>query len=312
MRTVPILFTFDESLILPAGVCITSLLENADIDTFYDIYILHSERYDFSSSRLTELTGRYPHRCDIHFMKVSNEFKGAYEVRGIPETAYYRLISPELIPEYDKIIYSDVDVIFREDLAKYYEIDLGDNYFAGVDNYLCRKEKENSYVTTVLGLDSRNGYYYSGNLIINLKQIREDHLTDRFRELGKNDYLYQDMDIINIACNGRILELGPVFCLAVQLYEFIVNRREEMESVYGKKALDDALDHGIVHYNGTKPWNGACTNMDIWWKYYRKSLFFDEQFCYDFWNNQLNLLSRLSLQKRIKLLLRYPLDKKHR
>ena len=30
MKTVPILFTFDASLELAAGVCITSLLENAD------------------------------------------------------------------------------------------------------------------------------------------------------------------------------------------------------------------------------------------------------------------------------------------
>ena len=42
MRTIPILFTFDDKLVLAAGVCITSLLENAAPDTFYDIFILHS------------------------------------------------------------------------------------------------------------------------------------------------------------------------------------------------------------------------------------------------------------------------------
>ena len=41
MKTVPILFTFDQSLLMPAGVCLTSLLESADADTFYDIFILH-------------------------------------------------------------------------------------------------------------------------------------------------------------------------------------------------------------------------------------------------------------------------------
>jgi lipopolysaccharide biosynthesis glycosyltransferase len=70
------------------------------------------------------------------------------------------------------------------------------------------------------------------------------------------------------------------------------------------------MKSGIVHYNGAKPWNGPCLNMDIWWDYYRRSPFFDEKFCYDFWNNQRNLLVKMPLLKRIKLLLRYPLDRR--
>ena len=133
MTTVPILFTFDENLLLPAGVCLTSLLESADKDTFYDIFILHPASCDFSASRLTELPERYGN-CRIAFRKVEGEFEGAFEIRGIPETAYYRLISPGLIPEYDRYLYSDVDVIFREDLAKYYDIPLDGCYFGGVDS----------------------------------------------------------------------------------------------------------------------------------------------------------------------------------
>ena len=83
-----------------------------------------------------------------------------------------------------------------------------------------------------------------------------------------------------------------------------------MEVIYGKKALDDALDHGIVHYNGTKPWKGSCMNMDIWWSVYRLTPFFDEAFCQHFWDSQMTLLERLPFLKRIKMLLRYPVDRK--
>ena len=133
MRTIPILFTFDQSLEMPAGVAISSLLENAAPETFYDIFILHNPSCDFTRSVLNALPERYLN-CKITFRKVEGEFVGSYEIRGIPETAYYRLISPEIIPEYEKILYSDVDVIIREDLSAYYNIDLEDNYFAGVDN----------------------------------------------------------------------------------------------------------------------------------------------------------------------------------
>ena len=308
MRTVPILFTFDQSLVMPAGVCLTSLLESAEPETFYDIFILHVPGCDFSS--LNVLKGRF-RNFRLTLREVAGEFVGAYEIRGIPETAYYRLLSPEIIPEYDKILYSDVDVIIREDLSKYYDLDLGDNYFAAVDNCSRLRPAVQEFIST-LGIDWRDNYYYSGNLVINSAQILKDGMIDRFRELGKNDYNQQDMDIINIACNKRFLPLGPVFCLTVQLYSLIVTRRPEMDAIYGHEALDEALNHGIVHYNGTKPWKGACMNMDIWWNVYRRSPFFEESFAESFWKAQSELLIRLPLMKRIKMLLRYPLDRKHR
>ena len=165
------------------------------------------------------------------------------------------------------------------------------------------------YVTS-LGLDFEKGYFYSGNLIINSALQRKDGMPDRFREYAKTDYYDQDMAIINLACNGRILPLGPSFCLTNNIYNLIVWEREEMEKWYGKEEIEHALRSGIVHYNGPKPWNKACMNMDVWWYYYRKSIFFDERFCRDFWNNETFLLERLSLSKRIKMLLRYPLDRK--
>ena len=304
MRKIPILFTFDQALEMPAGVCITSLLEHADKDTFYDIYILHSPDCDFSQSRLNQLPGIYGN-CQLTFRKVVGEFIGGYEIRDIPETAYYRLIAPDLIPEYDRILYSDVDVIFREDLWYYYEKDLGNNYFAGVDNCSSLRPDVQRYLADSLHLDYRKGYYYSGNLVINSALIRRDGKMDEFRKLGKNNYNQQDMDIMNIACNGRFLPLGPSYCMTNFLYELIVTRRAEMEAIYGAEELAHALRSGIVHYNGTKPWKDACLNMDIWWEHYRRSVFFDEKFCLDFWNNQTYKLEKLSFTKRAKLLGRY-------
>ncbi len=310
MNIIPILFTFDQSLEMPAGVCITSLLENSEPDTFYDIFILHGPHCDFSSGLLNRLPEQYSEKCRIAFRKVEGEFVGGYEIRGIPETAYYRLISPELIPEYDKILYSDVDVIFREDLSKYYNTDIGDNYFAAVDNCSRLRLGERIYINEELGINWENGYYYSGNLVINSKQLLKDNKLDEFRALGKRNFLQQDMDIMNIVCNKRFYAFGPSFCMTVQLYGLIVNRRAEMEELFGRSEIEHTLTSGIVHYNGEKPWKGLCVNMDIWWEYYRRSIFFDEKFAYNFWNNMHNILVNLSFKKRLKVLLRYPLDRK--
>ena len=311
MRSIPILFTFDKSLVLPACVCISSLLKHADADSFYEIVILHDEHEPVDDGRLRQLTSLYPQSFSIRFIPISKEFTNAYEIRGIPATAYFRLLAAELLPEYDKILYSDVDVIFREDLSKYYETPLDDFCFGGVDTCSFLRPDDREYIRKELGLDPSNGYFYSGNLVINLKRIRQKGLVPVFRELGKRDFKFQDMDIINIACNGEFKDLGPSFCLTNYLYTLIVTHPSEMAGRYGEAALRHALQHGIVHYNGPKPWKEECINMDIWWKYYRESVYFDERFSYDFWESRQNQLERLTLLKRIKLLLRYPIDKKN-
>jgi len=304
MKTIPILFTFDDNLVSPACVCLTSLMENASPETFYDIFILHSDKYDFSSTPLMRIPEVYSN-CRITFRTVSGEFESAYEIRGITTTAYYRLLSPDLIPEYDKLLYSDVDVIFRDDLSKYYEMDLGDNYFGAVDTGSRLREWIQNHVEKDLGLDWHNGYYYSGNLVINSAQIRKDGKIKEFRELARKDWLQQDMDIINIACNGRFKKLSPAFCMTNFLYGLMVNQRDEMVKDFGAEEVDYALSKGIVHYNGDKPWKTWCHHYDIWWEYYRKSPIFDEKWYMDFYDSKSNELDKLSLKKRIKILARY-------
>lgn len=308
MNTIPIVFAFDENLILAAGVCFTSLLRNAAPDTFYDIFILQSPGCNLQDTALSAIPDHYPN-CKMTFRTVEGEFEGAYKIRGITEMTYYRLVIPDLIPEYDKVLYSDVDVVFREDLGRYYQIDLGNYYLAGVNNGVRFRPDMQQYVAS-LGLDPNNGYFYAGNLIINTALMRQDRMTDVFREYAKKNYYDQDMAIINLACNGRILSIGPSYCLTNNIYNLIVNQRDKMEQVYGKEEIEHALKRGIVHYNGPKPWIKACINMDVWWYYYRLSIFFDEKFCRDFWDKESFLLERVTLTKRIKMLLRYPLDRK--
>jgi len=304
MNTVPILFTFDKKLVQPACICISSLLQSAKPDTFYDIFIIHSNKFDLSKTDVARIPG-YFLNCKITYITVEGEFVGAYEIRGIPETAYYRLLSPELILNYDKILYSDVDVIFRDDLSSYYEMDMGDNCFAAVDNCSRLRPDVQKYLKDDLNLDWHDGYFYSGNLVINLAAIRKAGLTEVFRQLGKNNYKQQDMDIMNIACNKRFMRLSPAFCLTNYLYDLIVARREDMLVEFSNEELDYALEKGIVHYNGDKPWRTWCHHYDVWWEYYRRSPFFDEAFYHKFYADRMGELDKLPLSKRLKLVVRY-------
>src|SRR3569623_1533051 len=54
----------------------------------------------------------------------------------IPELAWYRTLLPDLLPELDRVLYLDTDIVVRESLAGFYDRDLGDAYAASSNDYL--------------------------------------------------------------------------------------------------------------------------------------------------------------------------------
>lgn len=295
---VPIVFCFDERMELAAGVCITSLLENAQNTTFYDIYILHGENSSFKDSKINELVTIYGN-CSITYRCVGNAFDTAFEVRGITIATYYRLLIPEVIPEYDKIIYMDVDIIFRDDLfGIYHSTDMDGYYVAGVSTPV---SDITTYVENTIGMKIHD-YICAGTLILNSKMIREANLISEFKRVARKQWLYQDQDTLNIVCKGKIKILPPSFGMVNTMHELLLDKNQTW---YSTTEQEYALRCGVLHYNGPKPWKELCLNFDIWWEYYRKSIFFDQYFYYQFYYKQVTNYDRLSLYKRVKIVLRY-------
>lgn len=299
MKKIPIAFCFDDNLILPAAVCLTSLLKNSLLNTYYDIYILHNDKCKYQNSNYLEKLHNEFNNFSITYRSVGEAFNEAYEIRGITIAAYYRLLIPQIIPEYDKIFYFDVDIIFRNDLSELYNtIDLEDNYVAGVSTPY---SDITNYVNETIGMDISK-YICSGTMILNSKKINQDNLIEKFKETAAKNLKYQDQDTINIVCNPKIKILDPWFGIVGTVSEIISNKNQ---IIYSKEQADYALNYGIIHFNGNKPWKTWCYNFDIWWEYYRYSVFFDPEFYHEFYHNRLNEYDSLSLWKRVKILLRY-------
>lgn len=299
MIIVPVVFCFDDNILLPAGICITSLLENAKTNTFYDIFILHDNRASFPKSGFLEKLHNKYNNFKISYRTVGDSFQEAFEIRGITVAAYYRLLIPELIPEYSKIMYHDVDVIFRKDLENVFnQTDLTDTYIAGVVSPGFLNE-EVSKRRIAMGLIPEK-YILSGNLIFNSELLRKDNIVPLFREEAKKDYVHQDMDVINLICKERLSYLSPTFCGTIEIFKLAVNKQEQ--SVYSSSELEKVLNNGIVHYNGPKPWKDWCPNFDIWWEYYRKSVFFDPQHYFTFYVEKFNEVDNLKLITLLKLI----------
>lgn len=303
-KVIPIAFAFDDNLVFPAQICLSSLLESANEDVFYDIYILCPASSKFKREDFDKLTDKET-KCRIHYRQIYEDFSGAFEIRGITTPAYYRLLIPDLIPEYDKVIYSDVDVIFRMDLSELYAIDLGDNYIAATRDVGLNLSKDGiDYINSMPELENGN-YLQSGFIVLNSKKIREDNLVVEFKRQAQRKLKFQDQDILNVVCRGKVKWLSLEYNMTDYSFYYAMKERSLLYRWFDDATIDNAISNGNLHFNGHKPWKKYCVNFDIWWEYYRRSPFYNEQFYFDFYYSKLDELDQLTLMKRIKILLRY-------
>lgn len=284
---IPVVFSTDNNYVMPTGVAILSLLESARPTTVYEIFVLiNDDVTEKSKELLRKQVGCFPNHT-IEFIGVGNVFEGAFEIRNISVAAYSRLLIPWLLPQYDKVIYSDVDVIFRTDLSDVYLMDMEENYVAGVIAYgfhFIRKEVQ--YLTKI-GIDVSK-YINSGILVINSKLQRDKKLKPNYFEHAKKKYIYQDQDIINIVCKDHIAFLSIAYNLTGSIFERIFSKNKEILDIF----LDSDIylsgtdlvtvienckryQNCILHYAGSKPWNTFTQAWREWWNTYQCSIFYD-------------------------------------
>lgn len=276
MNKVPVVFAIDNNVVAQCGVTITSILLNAKESTFYDFYVLYEPQKlpQDGRKRLMEAF-TYSNRCSITFVEIAEDYA---DVSVIGETltvaTYYRLSIPNLFPQFDKVIYADIDMVFQQDLSELYQTSLQHDELvaAALDLAIDDKYYFHSTIPSEIG-KSVEDYFNAGFLVMNLKRMREENIVEEFNRHAKIKYGQNDQDVLNVVCNGRVQILSSVYNF--QLNHFI-------NYMWGRKSTEiqfgELFKYATLHYTGkNKPWNSLeCVASDTWWHYYKMSPFFDD------------------------------------
>lgn len=281
-NVIPIAFAFDDNLVLAAQVAFNSLLKVAK--SKYKFFVLFSpENLSSQSIQKLRLSVEFYKNGSIEFIDVGDFFINGYEVRGITIATYYRLLLPEILSQYDKVIYSDVDTLFLKDLAEIYHSAMGNNLIAAT-----RGVVQNTDLNYLKQIDIKPGLYVNaGFLVMNLQAMRNDNLRNVFLKLTEKNLLYQDQDILNISCKGRIKYLGPKYNLHAK-FDYLSELPYVTRLFENVDILSEISDPVMIHFPGVKPWqNAECYYYDVWWEAYRTSECYEWEF---YWKYQSHLI----------------------
>ena len=248
VKTINICLSCDDNYTKYAGVVIASILANSNDNDNLMFYILDGGISKEKKQQISSLTSIK--NCQINFVPIDeNMFSDYAKVKThkyISIATYYRLKAPSLLPNVDKIIYLDCDVVVNTSLKELYEIDIKDYLLAGVSDNKKRMVKENPT------------YVNAGILVFNLEKMRQENTEEEFYNYTKenvNNITKGDQEIINEVCKGKIKVIDSQW--NVQTSNF-VNRS------------DYTTNPKIIHYlSKEKPWKfGSYSyHKKYWFKY---------------------------------------------
>lgn len=263
---IPIFFAVDDGYIPFLAVTLKSMLSNASNKYNYDIKVLYTSISDENKAKILKLEAD---NAKIEFVDLNyyiEELQSKLYTRDYyTKTTYYRLLIPNLYPQYDKAVYLDSDLTILGDISELYNIDIEANLVGAVPDASVRKIKEFSeYVERVVGMNDYKNYFNAGVLVMNLKEMRNFEFQSKFLYLLENMKfsVAQDQDYLNRICKGRtkILDSGwDVMPLPTE------NPLHEK-------------DIKIIHYNLIyKPWHfDNVLYQEYFWEYAKQTEFYDE------------------------------------
>lgn len=258
MNRIPIAIAFTPNYFVQAAAMLKSLLD-ASTGDFEIICMVSDPIPQKMQEKLVRLGGE---RFKFRYIPLKGRLEGLYVDPRYTEAASFRLLLPELLPEYDKILYLDCDIVVRQDVGRLYrETELGENWLGVVFEASIEQQAERF---RALGCDPYR-YFNSGFLLMNLAQMREDGVTERLLDACRVPYLeFPDQDALNQVCQGRVVPLSPLYD-SIRTF-FIPKYKPDFVRQYGEALWDAVQKEGTIHYTGGKPWDLFTVQFRAWWQ----------------------------------------------
>ena len=287
-NTVPVVFAANDKFVPMCSTAVQSLLETASPDRFYDLTVLHTDITPYNQMLMKYQVSRYPN-FSLRFYNTAS-ITEKYKLKAnehISVETYYRFLIQDILPDYDKVLYIDCDLVVTRDVAELYDTDVEDYLLAATydPDFIGQVNSEKgtyAYAQDTLGLEDPYCYFQAGVILFNTKNLRSLYSMHDWLGFAKQPYRYCDQDVLNKYCKGKVKYLDMSWNVLTNCMGFRVPQVIAKAPLSIKAAYHEARNHPyVIHYAGSeKPWNSPlCDMFEIFWHFARNTPFYEKLLC---------------------------------
>ena len=243
----------DERFSLPLAVMLYSAMKNFRGRGGISIYVVDVGISPLSKSRIRRALRQFP--VDLHWLRPPNveTIKNLPTTSHLPLATYYRLFIPDLLPDIDKAIYLDSDILVEADLAKLWESNTSDCYLLAA---LARKniiKRRTIAVCPELEPYLEHEYFNAGVMVMNLARMREDGIFAKAIDFARKYpecIRAADQDLLNAVCVGGWNKIDSC-------WNWLVKSKDKHKYHF--------RPNSILHFVGDrKPWRPEQARLYQW------------------------------------------------
>lgn len=229
-------------------VAMTSILATAAPDDTLAFYIVDGGLGEENRRDIAKLKRLRPFVC--RFLQAEADVLARFPRHRCAPCAYYRVMLPRLLPELDKLLYLDCDLVALASLSGLWTTELGDKGLAAAPDFIdyVKDELHNFEHLTGFGFNPYRTYFNSGVLLLNLEKMRSMNFEELFfdtRQKLEGRIRFSDQDIYNYLFQNDQLILPQGW-----------NFQAPLGLLPPGKLDFDALELNIIHYTtDVKPWD---------------------------------------------------------
>lgn len=203
----------DKAYLPHLAALIHSVFDNAHEKSFLDFIVLDGGLSADERRLLSNIPSSYEQEGRITFIDMSRQFLAVNTHSYFTRSTFYRLMLPDLLDDYDRILFIDTDMIVLADLADIYKTDLQGKSIAAVQDLVMRTftargipsiaesggKVASIYLYEYLGMGSRyDDYFQAGTILFDLKSMRSKNYSSSLKQdLADNRYWFLDQDVLN-------------------------------------------------------------------------------------------------------------------
>lgn len=266
------------------GTLLESIVENASETRQYDVIVLHR---DISERNQVVLRRMMPDNFSLRFFNTTRfmvDYNDKLFLHGhFRIETYFRLLMQDILPEYDKALYLDSDMVVNRDIAELFDVDVDGYLLAAVADadtaglYNGARPDKKDYMDNVLKMKDPYSYFQAGTIIFNLAEFRRRYTVEElFAYAASYEWQLLDQDVLNHFAEGHVKYLDMRWNVmmdwfGVRVKEIISLAPRRLSEPY----MEARKDPYVVHFAGDdKPWDHPETDYaDYFWRYALKTPF---------------------------------------
>lgn len=277
MNEYPVVLITDNNYCIPTGVAIQSLIDSYKKDAKLIVYIIACNVDDENKALFNALSTR---NAEVKIIECNlSELKKYSEINYyVSPSALLKFLIPNLISEYERILYIDGDVLVRKDITDIFETDIDGYYAAAVADFAGMFAYK---FHTRLKLPR---YFNTGVLLLNAKRLRAEHMDEKLFacKAAHPEYQCMDQDVFNVVFKNEVKFLPHKYNvmmanLEIMQKEMGITMREIdtfFHSDYGSYKNLEADSYLLHLTNEFKPWIYKNVYMhEEWLKIFKRTPF---------------------------------------